>query len=162
MPLRDLFRSRPDPEWKHPDVNVRLAALRQLGSDDQELVRSLAQEDPAPQVRRAAVRKIKDGTVLAALLAAEKDDSVRDEACATRGSEHRDVAVAAVERVADTDALNPIAARAKSKAAARRARARIAVLSESAASASPQDRRRRQLRIVESLEALGRNNDWDR
>jgi hypothetical protein len=245
MPLRDLFRSRPDPEWKHPDVNVRLAALRQLGSDDQELVRSLAQEDPAPQVRRAAVRKIKDGTVLAALLAAEKDDSVREEACATlvatasgngdpaaaesallalseprhlaavartatlesirrgalerltdakllgqvardaedggvrlsalekiedagvigsvaMGSEHRDVALAAVERVADTDALKPIAARAKSKAAARRARARIAVLSESAASASPQDRRRRQLRIVESLEASARNNDWDR
>jgi hypothetical protein len=82
MTLRDLFRPRPDPEWKHPDVNVRLNAVRQLADDDQELIRSLAQEDPAAPVRRASIRKIDDSAVLASLLASEKDESVRDEAFA--------------------------------------------------------------------------------
>jgi hypothetical protein len=79
MTLRDLFRTRPDPEWKNPDVNVRLNAVRQLADSDQELIRALAQEDEAAAVRRAAVRKIDDTGVLAALLASEKDETVRDE-----------------------------------------------------------------------------------
>src|SRR5690349_8292085 len=74
MAIRDLFRSKREPEWKSSDVNARLNAVRQLGSDEHDLLRSLAQEDPAPAVRRAALRKIQDFAVLGELLAAEKDE----------------------------------------------------------------------------------------
>jgi hypothetical protein len=82
MPLRDLFKPRDDPEWKHPDPAVRAAALRRLDDSEQELIASLAQTDPAAQVRKAALRKIKDTERLSALLAAEADEGVREEAAA--------------------------------------------------------------------------------
>jgi hypothetical protein len=80
MPLRDLFKPRDDPEWKHPDPGIRAAALRRLDDSEQELIASLAQSDPAAQVRRAALRKVRDTERLSALLAAEADEGVRDEA----------------------------------------------------------------------------------
>ena len=79
MAIRDLFRSKHEPEWKHADVNVRLNAVRHLGPSELDLLRSLAQEDPAPPVRRAALRKIHDVGVLATCLSDEKDESVREE-----------------------------------------------------------------------------------
>src|SRR5262245_40780663 len=79
MPLRDLFKPRPDPEWQSPDVNVRLNAVRHMTDEDRELIRSLAQQDAAAPVRKAAVRKLDDLAVLQALLADEKDETVREE-----------------------------------------------------------------------------------
>jgi len=79
MPIRDLFRPKREPEWRSPDVNVRLAAVRQIGSEEQDLLRELAKDDPAPPVRRAALRKIPDVGVVASYLTDEKDETVREE-----------------------------------------------------------------------------------
>jgi hypothetical protein len=81
MAIRDLFKPKREPEWKHPDVNVRLMAVRHLGSEEQDLIRMLVREDPAAPVRRAALRKVQDIAFITALLAEEKDESVREEAC---------------------------------------------------------------------------------
>ena len=79
MAIRDLFKPKREPDWKHPDPNVRLNAVRLLGSEDHDLLRSLAEEDPAPAVRRMALRKLPQKDVIA-LLTSEKDADVRDEA----------------------------------------------------------------------------------
>ena len=80
MPIRDLFGARPEPEWKHPDAVVRAAAVRRLGDDELDVIRTLAREDPAPQVRRTALRRIRDVQVVAELMAQETDEAVREEA----------------------------------------------------------------------------------
>jgi len=54
VPLLDKFRTRP--AWQHRDAETRLAAVRQLGPDQEELLASIARSDEDARVRRAAAR----------------------------------------------------------------------------------------------------------
>jgi hypothetical protein len=75
-----LEKLRPHPRWKHTDPSVRAAAVYELGPDDAEALRALAREDAEPRVRRAAVTRIDDPTVLADIARSDPDDDVRAEA----------------------------------------------------------------------------------
>jgi hypothetical protein len=84
----DLFR----PKWKHPNVGVRLDAVRQLA--DQRLLGRVAREDESVQVREEAVRKLADQKLLAKVAQSDPEWSVR---------------VAAIESLADQEVLAEIA-----------------------------------------------------
>ena len=73
-----LDRLKPKPRWLHPDVEVRSAAVRQLG--DRELLATVAREDAEPRVRRLALRKLGDVAVLAEHAKGDPDAGVREEA----------------------------------------------------------------------------------
>jgi hypothetical protein len=75
-----LDRFKPQPRWRHPDSAVRAAAVDALPDEDQELLRSIASEDPDPQVRRAALARLTDPGTLARLAREDTDDGVRAEA----------------------------------------------------------------------------------
>src|SRR5262245_60172031 len=78
MPLLDRFRSRP--AWQSKDPEIRASAVRQLGSDQQELILAIAREDEDPRVRRLAVRKLADVPALGAIAREDTDNGVRAEA----------------------------------------------------------------------------------
>jgi hypothetical protein len=75
-----LDRLRPQPGWKHPDPAVRLAAVEALEDSEQALLATIAREDEAPRVRRAALAKVQDVDTLAALARGDGDEQVRGEA----------------------------------------------------------------------------------
>src|SRR2546428_8960027 len=77
MALLDRFRARP--AWQSPDPQVRVAAVRQLGADQPDVLASMARDDPDPRVRRAAVQRLEDPAALAER-AKDDDESVRQEA----------------------------------------------------------------------------------
>lgn len=64
------------PKWQHRKAEVRIAALKQLNTDD-PILEQLAGNDEDPAVRRHALRRICDLPCLARLLAAEVDEAVR-------------------------------------------------------------------------------------
>jgi hypothetical protein len=78
MPLLDRFRSRP--AWQNKDAEARLAAVRQLGPDQRDVLTAVVREDEDAKVRRAAVRRLDDLAVLADVAATDADESVRQEA----------------------------------------------------------------------------------
>ncbi|HEY2943337.1 MAG TPA: DUF349 domain-containing protein [Vicinamibacteria bacterium] len=78
MALLDRFRARP--AWQSPDPQVRVAAVRQLGADQPDVLASIARDDADPRVRRAAVQRLDDVSVLAERAKADGDESVRQEA----------------------------------------------------------------------------------
>jgi hypothetical protein len=246
-----LERLRPQPRWKHSDPTVRAAAVYDLGPDEGEVLRALAREDAEARVRRAAVARLDDVSVLGDISKTDPDLDVRNEAArqltgvgaetrdpvkaadvarqlieagrlkevaliardnaavevrsavvdliddpkslgsvarhardgATRAralarlhdaeeilavslkAEHTDVAVAALERVGDTDGLAAISQRGRNKVAARRARVRLRQIEDAVAPApaetvakmSDDDRLRagQLLRDAEAIVALG-------
>ena len=75
-----LEKLRPQPRWKHADPAVRAAAVYDLGSDETDALRALAREDTDPRVRRAAVNRIDDLSVLADVARTDPDEEVRAEA----------------------------------------------------------------------------------
>src|SRR5262245_39492407 len=75
-----LDRLRPQPGWKHADPAVRLAAVEAVDAGDQALLATIAREDDAPRVRRAAVAKLQDVDALAAVAGADSDDQTRTDA----------------------------------------------------------------------------------
>lgn len=81
MALLDRFRARP--AWQSPDPQIRVAAVRQLGAEQSEVVASIARDDADPRVRRAAVQRLDDPAALAERAKDDGDESVRQEA-ATR------------------------------------------------------------------------------
>ena len=133
----------------------------------------LAVRDGAnPQVREAIVDLIDDPKSLGSISRHARDGATRlralgrltdqeEVAAVALKSEHTDVAVAAIERVADSEALSGIAQRARNKVAARRARARLRMLedasrpavAEAAAKMSAADRTRA-LDMLHRAEAL--------
>ena len=78
MPLLDRFRTRPG--WQHKDAEVRANAVRELPSDQQELLAEIARTDDDPRVRRAAVKRLGDAATLAQCVQADPDEGVRNEA----------------------------------------------------------------------------------
>jgi Domain of Unknown Function (DUF349) len=80
-PLKTLIeRFRSKPEWQHADPAVRADAVLRLPASEREVLLALAREDADPRVRRAAVKKLPDGDVLAQIAAADADAGVREEA----------------------------------------------------------------------------------
>jgi hypothetical protein len=75
-----LEKLRPQPRWKHADPAVRAAAVYDLGSDETDALRALAREDADSRVRRAAVNRIDDLSVLADVARTDPDEDVRTEA----------------------------------------------------------------------------------
>jgi len=75
-----LEKLRPQPRWKHTDPSVRAAAVYELGPDEAEALHALAREDAEPRVRRAAVTRIDDPSVLADIAKTDPDEDVRGEA----------------------------------------------------------------------------------
>jgi hypothetical protein len=82
--LSILDRFRRQPEWKHRDPVVRAEAVRRLATaEHHDLLVGFAQADADPAVRRAAVRKLADPEIVAALARADADEGVRQAAAET-------------------------------------------------------------------------------
>jgi hypothetical protein len=75
-----LEKLRPQPRWKHADPGVRVAAVYELGPDESDVLHALAREDAEARVRRAAVTRIDEVSVLGDIAASDPDEDVRAEA----------------------------------------------------------------------------------
>jgi hypothetical protein len=74
MGLADLFR----PKWKHSDVEVRAAAVRELELDTHgEILETIARDDGDAEVRRIAIKKLQDPRLLLELAASDADEALR-------------------------------------------------------------------------------------
>jgi hypothetical protein len=73
MDLIDRLR----PRWRHPDPEIRAAAVRELDVEMHRLG-AIAREDPDPRVRRVAIRKLDDPGVLEHVAASDSDPALRD------------------------------------------------------------------------------------
>jgi len=93
-----LEKLRPQPRWKHADPAVRAAAVFELGPDDHEALRALAREDAEARVRRAAVTRLNEVSVLGDIARTDPDEDVRAEAV-------RSLAGIAAETATVTDAV---------------------------------------------------------
>ncbi len=152
------------------DVVRRLAALKR----HREIV-VIARQSAHVAVRVAVVDALEDGKALASLSRHGGDGVTRLRALArvvdledvlavALKSEHTDVAVAALDRITDPDALAAVAQRARNKVAARRARLRLRQIEEASRpvtevavtmSADDKARARRLVADAEALVALG-------
>ena len=75
-----LEKLRPQPRWKHTDPAVRAAAVYELAPEEVEPLLALARDDADARVRRAAVTRLDDATVLGEIAEADPDGDVRNEA----------------------------------------------------------------------------------
>jgi uncharacterized protein DUF349 len=98
MTLLDRFRTQPQ---KHPDPAVRLAYVEELPLSEHEQIVAAAREDDDARVRRAAVGKLMDPSVLAAIAREDADAGVRENALAML----RDIASDAFEGVSEAAGL---------------------------------------------------------
>ena len=74
MGIADFFR----PKYRHSDVKVRSAAVRALTADDAVILEQIARTDRDIGVRRIAIEKIDEATVLAELGRAETERSLKE------------------------------------------------------------------------------------
>lgn len=132
---------------------------------------AIVREGASPDVRAAVVDAIDDAKALGSISRHAVDGQTRLRALARLSdpdeivnvaakSEHTDSAVAALERVADAEALDAIAQRARNKVAARRARTRVKQIAEAAQPAEEQtpqmsrEDRQRALDLLHRAEAV--------
>ena len=160
------------------DVARATDAVRQLvalGRTKEVVV--VARESTVPNVRAAVVDLIEDPKALGAVSRHASDGSTRLHALGrlqdaeeilnvALKSEHTDVAVAALERIAASDSLSAIAQRARNKVAARRARTRLRQMEETSQPAPVAPRlsaedRAKALVLVHRAEALVATADPD-
>lgn len=128
MGIADLFR----PKYRHSDVRVRTEAVRALTADDAATLIQVAQTDRDIGVRRIAIEKINEATVLAEIAAAETERSLREfageraaqlyvsTACKDNESAAND-ALSGIIKLGDQHALIEVAVGAKSAAIRKRA-----------------------------------------
>src|ERR1044071_8894913 len=74
MGIADLFR----PKYRHSDVRVRTEAVKALTADDAAILVQIAKTDRDIGVRRIAMSKIHEASVLADIAAEESERSLRD------------------------------------------------------------------------------------
>jgi hypothetical protein len=74
------------PRWRHRDAEVRAAAVREMGPQDQDRLAAIAQSDPDGGVRRLAIKKLEDTGILEALAANEPDATIRELAAERLGA----------------------------------------------------------------------------
>src|SRR5262245_66459405 len=127
MGIADLFR----PKYRHSDVRVRTEAVRALTHDDATILVQIARTDRDIGVRRLAIGKIEEATVLAEIAAAETERSLRDfageraaqlwlhNACSDDEKEASD-ALAGIMKLGDQHAPVEVAGNAAQPAARRR------------------------------------------
>ncbi len=106
------------PRWRHPDPIVRAGAVREMAGDDQDRLGAIAGSDPDPHVRRIAIKKLEDATILERVADGEADPVLRDLAL-ERASEARirvassdrpvEECTEAVERLTDPRSLVTVA-----------------------------------------------------
>jgi hypothetical protein len=78
MALIDIFKAKP--RWLHGDPAVRADAVRDIDVGDQTLLTTIAKTDADARVRRSAVRKLQDISILVEIAVKDIDTSVREEA----------------------------------------------------------------------------------
>jgi hypothetical protein len=106
-----LDKLKPQPRWKHADPAVRLDAIRDL--DDAAEMAVLAESDPDPEVRRAALARIDDPGILGRATTDDADAGAQECAAerlfflAMNGVDG--TALRAVEAIADPKRLSAIA-----------------------------------------------------
>src|SRR5262245_11340008 len=103
MAILDRFRSLSVD--KHPDLEVRLAHVDGLGIHPRDELLSFAREDESPRVRRAAVGKLMDPSMLAIVARDEADPGVKAHAVAML----RDIALESFEETSEADSLAAVA-----------------------------------------------------
>src|SRR5690349_8044759 len=119
MGITDFFR----PKYRHSDVKVRLEAVRALGSEDSDILASIARSDREPSVRRVAIEKLDEAEVLAGIARDENERSLRDLAGSRAASlwvtlacsgepEQASAALDGLKALGDQRAVAEIAARA--------------------------------------------------
>jgi hypothetical protein len=123
------------PRWRHPDPAVRAAAVREMRPEEQDRLATIAGTDADQQVRRIAIRKLRDVALLERVAAAETDRGLRDlaveriqEVLVETASGAGPVAEceAALARLTDPKALIPIASGAAHEGIRRAALDRLA------------------------------------
>src|SRR6478752_7456958 len=75
-----LDKLRPQSKSTHPDPDIRIEAIHELDSDDIASLNAFAKDDTDARVRRVAVARIGDASVLADVVRNETEGSVRDHA----------------------------------------------------------------------------------
>ena len=75
-----LDKLRPQSKSTHPDPNIRIEAIHELDPSDIESLNAFAKDDADARVRRVAVARIGDASVLADIVRNEAEGSVRDHA----------------------------------------------------------------------------------
>lgn len=75
-----LDKLRPQSKSTHPDPNIRIEAIHELDAADLESLNAFAKDDADARVRRVAVARIGDPSVLADIVRNESEGSVRDHA----------------------------------------------------------------------------------
>jgi Domain of Unknown Function (DUF349) len=75
-----LDKLRPQAKSTHPDPNIRIEAIHELDPADLESLNAFAKDDTDARVRRVAVARIGDASVLADIVRNESEGSVRDHA----------------------------------------------------------------------------------
>jgi hypothetical protein len=75
-----LDKLRPQSKSTHPDPNIRIEAIHELDPVDLESLNAFAKDDADARVRRVAVARIGDASVLADIVRNESEGSVRDHA----------------------------------------------------------------------------------
>jgi hypothetical protein len=75
-----LDKLRPHSKSTHPDPNIRIEAIHELDPADLEALNAFAKDDADARVRRVAVARIGDASVLADIVRNESEGSVRDHA----------------------------------------------------------------------------------
>jgi len=114
--MRLLDRLRP--RWRHPDPEVRAAAVRELGHGEQRTLATVARQDPEPRVRRIALKRLEDAELLLALAASEAEESLRQLAAEraqevlmaiAASSERPEVCEGALARLTDAPSLTRVA-----------------------------------------------------
>jgi hypothetical protein len=130
MDLLDRLR----PRWRHPDAEVRAAAAREMGPEQQDRLETLARSDPDARVRRIALKKLEDADLLDDLASGDADEALRalaaDRARELRislATSSRSVAEreAALGRLTDERSLVAVAAAGGDDAVVRAALARV-------------------------------------
>jgi hypothetical protein len=125
-----LDRFKPQPRWKHADAAVRAAAVEALSDQDQDVLRSIAVEDPDPAVRRTALARVTDVATLARIAQQDADEGVRAEARElvaeiARDSTEEEEAFAALAGLDDSRELAVVARSAEAEAVALAALGRL-------------------------------------
>jgi hypothetical protein len=77
-----LDKLRPHSKSTHPDPNIRIEAIHELDPSDLEALNAFAKDDADARVRRVAVARIGEPSVLADIVRNESEGSVRDHALA--------------------------------------------------------------------------------
>src|SRR5687768_10332591 len=75
-----LDKLRPQSKSTHPDPNIRIEAIHELDPADLDALNAFAKDDTDARVRRVAVARIGDASVLADIVRNEAEGMVRDHA----------------------------------------------------------------------------------